>query len=754
MKNIYLTTKYIVKDDTGNTIGGYYSVGTGSASNISQETYWSAILNKPTTVTGFGITDVYTKTESDNKYLLNITDTFTGILSLDGTLKVNTIEDYSGGNLILQPTAGNVGIGTTSPSSTLEVDGTITNDSYSGTVAYSSGWTGTGTEFKKDASNKYNLELDNLRVRGSMHIYELIVDKIRAANGSLWVSDGQQAIVPDPDTAGVTTAGLYFKTTGTYIRNWYYFTDGDLNTFATDDLIKAQRFDGTNITSSEYVVVATDGNKTYVRGFGTERSDFGGTAGGMTLINVDINSWTATGTGYDILTNAGGQEFKTVNFTITGKGQLRVTIEYTAGTEVGTWAARVLDSAGFEIGHPEDITLDGSGSEELIFDVIFENGEGGRTQADGYFSFISLNAATGMDDFIITSISDETIVSNDVDGFDFVRMGNLTDTDRQGALYLTASDTNAPYLEIINDMDTFIIGADNKKVRLGNLTGIVDTDLGTLSGYGLYSDNAYLKGTIVASAGEIGGWTLDTDAIYAGGKSTANGYNAESAGGITLAADGSIHAENFYIDIDGDIGFKTTSSGSRFELEGATFSLYPSTGVDYSIRMNNLSDRPQMFFQSTTDRIGIDCSVITPGIKYTNLASSALDTWELRFNEDDGGSAAIYGNLEFRREARLNGKIIKGRTLVSTANNYLDDDISFVMWNYSTASSNLYLPSNPSIGQEIVFINSTTARTCILQGNGNNINDAGGQSSTATLAARHAITLIYEGTNWHLIAYK
>ena len=35
------------------------------------------------------------------------------------------------------------------------------------------------------------------------------------------------------------------------------------------------------------------------------------------------------------------------------------------------------------------------------------------------------------------------------------------------------------------------------KARLGNLSGITDSEFGAIDGYGLYSDNAYLKGSIL-----------------------------------------------------------------------------------------------------------------------------------------------------------------------------------------------------------------------------------------------------------------
>ena len=75
------------------------------------------------------------------------------------------------------------------------------------------------------------LELDELTVRGTMNVYELIVNKIRATNGSLWVSDGQAAIYPGEDTSTKLNAGLWWKSTGSYQYHWYYYTDSSLNTF-------------------------------------------------------------------------------------------------------------------------------------------------------------------------------------------------------------------------------------------------------------------------------------------------------------------------------------------------------------------------------------------------------------------------------------------------------------------------------------------------------------------------------------------
>ncbi|MGD9931766.1 MAG: phage tail protein [Mangrovibacterium sp.] len=85
-------------------------------------------------------------------------------------------------------------------------------------------------------------------------------------------------------------------------------------------------------------------------------------------------------------------------------------------------------------------------------------------------------------------------------GDEIVRIGNTTNTDRQGAIYLTASDGNSPYIDVLNG----VVSADlagKTKVRLGKLDGITDAQFGPLTGYGLYGENVYLKGAIYVTGG-------------------------------------------------------------------------------------------------------------------------------------------------------------------------------------------------------------------------------------------------------------
>ena len=110
-------------------------------------------------------------------------------------------------------------------------------------------------------------------------------------------------------------------------------------------------------------------------------------------------------------------------------------------------------------------------------------------------------------------------------GSDWVRVGNTNNLSRQGGIYLTSGDKDSPYIDIYDSVSTVVNGhynnsasinhkptddVDTLKVRLGKLIGINDTEFGgQLRGYGLYSDNAYLKGKIIANTGgNIAGWTI------------------------------------------------------------------------------------------------------------------------------------------------------------------------------------------------------------------------------------------------------
>ena len=65
------------------------------------------------------------------------------------------------------------------------------------------------------------------------------------------------------------------------------------------------------------------------------------------------------------------------------------------------------------------------------------------------------------------------------------RMGNLRDGNRQGLIYLTSSDDYAPYIDVLDEVSSPQLTADNTKVRIGNLGGLTVNGR-TLTGHGIY----------------------------------------------------------------------------------------------------------------------------------------------------------------------------------------------------------------------------------------------------------------------------
>jgi hypothetical protein len=139
-------------------------------------------------------------------------------------------------------------------------------------------------------------------------------------------------------------------------------------------------------------------------------------------------------------------------------------------------------------------------------------------------------------------------------GDTLVHFGNTTNTNRQGLLYLTASDSNAPYLDVLDGINSDDL-TGKTKARLGKLDGITDTDFGQLSGYGLYGENVFLKngkfkGEIIVTGGNAEtttGSQLKANAAQLAATNASNLYAAaQSALELEVAkayADGKVTAE-------------------------------------------------------------------------------------------------------------------------------------------------------------------------------------------------------------------
>lgn len=184
-------------------------------------------------------------------------------------------------------------------------------------------------------------------------------------------------------------------------------------------------------------------------------------------------------------------------------------------------------------------------------------------------------------------------------GDTLVRIGNTSNSARQGSVYLTSDDSNAPYIDVANDVNNWTAwsGSNKLKLRLGKLTGITDALLGSLSGYGLYakggiylSSNSTVAGILMTvdnasakfemrqgsnkifefdtatSTAKIAGWTFNNEHIY---KLQSGTPTSSPVYGLTISATSTAQAiiaygSNYQRYVK--LGYQTT--GNWFGIEG------------------------------------------------------------------------------------------------------------------------------------------------------------------------------------------
>lgn len=148
-----------------------------------------------------------------------------------GTVYVPTVSTLTG-DLTISPASD---IRLSPVDSVILLDGKALN----GSSGFSSGFAGSGFELVTSGGHT-SLELDDLTVRGTMNVYELLVHQIRATNGSIFVSS----------TAKIASVS------GTD-PNFTLTTDGETaHGFLINDVIRAQRFTGSGTYQCNLTVTA------------------------------------------------------------------------------------------------------------------------------------------------------------------------------------------------------------------------------------------------------------------------------------------------------------------------------------------------------------------------------------------------------------------------------------------------------------------------------------------------------------------
>ena len=199
-------------------------------------------------------------------------------------------------------------------------------------------------------------------------------------------------------------------------------------------------------------------------------------------------------------------------------------------------------------------------------------------------------------------------------GMEYVRLGNTTDTNRQGAVYLTADDSGAPFIDIVNDVISHAGWGTAAKVkaRIGRLNGIVGgatANYGIWAGTGTTSTDSWVKmaedGILLNNVPlKMYNSTLQTVDFAANGNLKI-GTNVANASTTALSWNGSTLSVKGSVEITGGSGWES--------LTDKPVSIYDINSAEHGF----LTTSSRMVFSETFSDVG------------GALSSNRISNWEV-----------------------------------------------------------------------------------------------------------------------------
>ncbi len=218
-----------------------------------------------------------------------------------------------------------------------------------------------------------------------------------------------------------------------------------------------------------------------------------------------------------------------------------------------------------------------------------------------------------------TYTGSQVIVSTGIVGTGYIRLN------------ANPSDTTTPYMDIVERTGSGVFDMSHK-ARLGDLSGVSDTINGqAVSGYGLYTDNAFLKGGIVATYGSIGAINVGPTSMSVGTgqfTSSTTPFYVDSSGNFSLKDKLSWTAATNTLNIQGEVSL---TAGSTM----------PDGNPITSAKSLSISSNPFVITfasaSSTSASNGTDLIELT--VTQQNIATSCSRD-DITFTTADGSSLA------------------------------------------------------------------------------------------------------------------
>lgn len=355
------------------------------------------------------------------------------------------------------------------------------------------GFLGEGFKIWLENGN-WHIECDNLTVRQTMNIFELLIQKIRSVNGAIVVSQSNGKL------SAVEEVGTQYKLT----------TGEEFPTFQEGDLVRCQTFAG-------YQGAGLTFNLTQFAKYGYSGSAFDSSLVDVTpdSISFNLNDTGNSGFAFYKFSESSPTPIEIPSFTLTLEGGYPGMMAFAAGLDsndspvegVGVLLQNgdnVIPAIKSEQGiHNFAITITGDSGHGNGKVTVKQKKAAGSTPNNSLVKFywVEVKAVDGVSFFVDKAEFNGVVPAV---GDEVVQMGNAKNPERQALIYITAQESGHPYIEILNGVKTKSLSGTNR-TRLGDLSNIQDSAFPEgqqPSGSGLYCDNAFLRGIFLLRNGK------------------------------------------------------------------------------------------------------------------------------------------------------------------------------------------------------------------------------------------------------------
>lgn len=356
-----------------------------------------------------------------------------------------------------------------------------------------SGFLGEGFKIWQENGN-WHIECDNLTVRQTMNIFELLIQKIRSVNGAIVVSQSNGKL------SAVEEVGTQYRLT----------TGEEFPTFQEGDLVRCQTFAGYQGAGLTFDFTQF------------AKYDYSGGAFDSSLIDVtpdsisfNLNDTGNSGFAFYKFSESSPTPIEIPSFTLTLDGGYPGMMAFAAGLDsndspvegVGVLLQNgdnVIPAIKSEQGiHNFAITITGDSGHGNGKVTVKQKKAAGSTPNNSLVKFywVEVKAVDGVSFFVDKAEFNGVVPAV---GDEVVQMGNTKNPERQALIYITAQESGHPYIEILNGVKTKSLSGTNR-TRLGDLSNIQDSAFPEgqqPSGSGLYCDNAFLRGIFLLRNGK------------------------------------------------------------------------------------------------------------------------------------------------------------------------------------------------------------------------------------------------------------